>query len=173
VIRLAISCDICGNEKRQTNHWFAVYEQAGELRLTGWNSRVRLRAGAKHLCGQICLHKLVDEFIARTTEVRSQTNAAATADMACTDTSLTSAAARGALRPAARQRTPAELPTAEPKAQPEVLAMPERPCTEKMILPEPRFASRSWRAEAWERERERELRAIERHPEIARRRSSA
>jgi hypothetical protein len=33
---------------------------------------------------------------------------------------------------------------------------------------------RNWRAEAWERERERELRAIENRPDIAaRRRSSA
>jgi hypothetical protein len=36
----------------------------------------------------------------------------------------------------------------------------------------PRFSSRNWRAEAWERERE--LRAIEHRPDIAaRRRSSA
>ena len=34
----------------------------------------------------------------------------------------------------------------------------------------PRYASRNWRAEAWERERERELRAIERRPDRARRR---
>ena len=38
----------------------------------------------------------------------------------------------------------------------------------------PRYASRSWHAEAWERERERELRAVENHPDIAeRRRTSA
>jgi hypothetical protein len=36
----------------------------------------------------------------------------------------------------------------------------------------PRYASRNWRAEAWNRERERELRTVERHPDrIARRRS--
>jgi hypothetical protein len=32
--------------------------------------------------------------------------------------------------------------------------------------------SRQWRAEAWERERERELRAVDRRPEIALRRRS-
>jgi hypothetical protein len=38
----------------------------------------------------------------------------------------------------------------------------------------PRFASRNWRAEAWDREREREMRAIEHRPDMAaRRRSSA
>jgi hypothetical protein len=33
----------------------------------------------------------------------------------------------------------------------------------------PNYASRRWRAEAWERERNRELRAVERRPEPARR----
>ena len=65
VIRQAISCDICGTEKKQTNHWFVAYEQGGELRVSGWNSRNRLRPGSKHLCGQTCLHKLVDDFMAR------------------------------------------------------------------------------------------------------------
>jgi len=36
----------------------------------------------------------------------------------------------------------------------------------------PRFASRNWRAEAWERERERESRAAGSRPNIAARRRS-
>jgi hypothetical protein len=64
MIRLAISCDICGAEKKQTNHWFVAYEQAGELRISGWQSRYRKKSGARHLCGQTCLHKLCDEFMA-------------------------------------------------------------------------------------------------------------
>ncbi len=70
VIRQAISCDICGTEKKQTNHWFVAYDQGGELRVSGWNSRNRLRPGSKHLCGQTCLHKLVDDFMAKTLAVR-------------------------------------------------------------------------------------------------------
>jgi hypothetical protein len=66
VIRQAITCDICASEKKQTNHWFVAYEQGGELRVSGWCSRNRQRPGAKHLCGQTCLHKLVDDFMART-----------------------------------------------------------------------------------------------------------
>lgn len=65
MIRQAISCDICGAEKKQTNHWFVAWEQAGELRVSGWNSRNRLRTGSKHLCGQVCMHKLADDFMAR------------------------------------------------------------------------------------------------------------
>lgn len=66
MIRQAISCDICAAEKKETNHWFVAYEQAGELRVSGWSSRNRLRGNSKHLCGQTCLHKLMDEFMART-----------------------------------------------------------------------------------------------------------
>src|ERR1700734_4025418 len=72
VIRQAISCDICATEKRQTNHWFVAYEQGGELRVSGWNSRYKLRQGAKHLCGQTCLHKLVDEFMAKSIASRTR-----------------------------------------------------------------------------------------------------
>jgi hypothetical protein len=76
VIRQAISCDICGAEKKQTNHWFVAYEQEGELRVSGWSSRKRLRPGAKHLCGQTCLHKLMDDFMARTLAARTPQAAA-------------------------------------------------------------------------------------------------
>src|ERR1700749_595917 len=65
VSRLAISCDMCGAEKKQTNHWFVAYEHAGELRIGGWKSRYCKRPGSRHLCGQTCLHKLVDEFMAQ------------------------------------------------------------------------------------------------------------
>jgi len=47
------------------NHWFAASGQGPELRVSTWDKRSRLRPGAKHLCGQTCLHKLVDEFTAR------------------------------------------------------------------------------------------------------------
>jgi len=70
VIRQAISCDICGTEKKQTNHWFVAYDQGEELRVSGWNTRNRLRPGYKHLCGQTCVHKLVDEFMARSFTAR-------------------------------------------------------------------------------------------------------
>ena len=72
MIRQAISCDICGAEKKQTNHWFVAYTHAGELRVSGWGAQRRLRAGTKHLCGQTCLNKLLDEFIARSLQSRVQ-----------------------------------------------------------------------------------------------------
>lgn len=70
MIRQAISCDVCGSEKRQTNHWFVAFEQGGELRIGGWSSRNRAKSGSKHLCGQTCVHKLVDEFMAKTVNAK-------------------------------------------------------------------------------------------------------
>ena len=180
MIRQAISCDICGTEKKQTNHWFVAYDQGGELRVSGWNSRNRLRPGSKHLCGQTCLHKLVDDFMARALAVRVQPGAAEEADAevfaVATDTSLTSDAAYVEVESSARLLTPAEpaLPVRPmPRPPAELVAMPARGATEGSApLPDepPRYASRNWRAEAWDREREREMRAGERRRDLAARR---
>lgn len=80
VICQVISCDICGAEKGQTNHWFVCYEQSGELRVGGWNSRHLLCPGTKQLCGESCLHKLVSEFLAKSLPART-THSAASADV--------------------------------------------------------------------------------------------
>jgi hypothetical protein len=177
VIRQAISCDICGTEKKQTNHWFVAYDQGGELRVSGWNSRNRLRPGSKHLCGQTCLHKLVDDFMARALAVRPQPDAAEEADGAVaavgTDASLTSNAAYGAAESSVRLQTPKPELANRPilRAQPELVAMPGRPqAAVSSLAPDepPRFASPNRRAEAWERE----LRAFERRPDRVARRSS-
>jgi len=184
VIRQAISCDICATEKKQTNHWFVAYEQGGELRVSGWQSRNRLRPGSKHLCGQTCLHKLVDEFMAKAIAVRGHAAAADVAEIAelqeqavGVDTSLTSKAAYVELESSARLVAPKApaAPALTFKTQAELVTMPGRPYAETLapVVDEPpRYASRNWRAEAWERERKRELSAIERRPDIAARRRS-
>jgi hypothetical protein len=169
VIRQAISCDVCGAEKKQTNHWYVTCEQAGELRLGGWSSRMRQRPNAKHLCGQTCLHKLVDEFIARSSGQRAAApaeNADAHAPHTESDASLTSSTALEKSESSARL-----VPVSIPAAAPSLVAMP-RPISDpaplKSLPPPieetPSYSSRRWRAEAWERERNRELRAVERHP---------
>jgi hypothetical protein len=208
VIRQAISCDICGSEKRQTNHWFVAYDQGGELRVAGWSSRNRLRPGSKHLCGQTCLHKLVDEFMAKAISGRSQGVADelelsdSVADRRA-DRALDRSAAAGAGRDvvnggyvaagtayddgessarlvkpvsSAAPAAPRPLPF---RAHPELVPPPGRPQPppesafsgaysgsgpDQLGGPAaaadsaPRFSSRQWRAEAWNRERSRELR---------------
>ena len=179
MIRQAISCDICATEKKQTNHWFVAYEYGGELRVSGWNSRNRLRPGSKHLCGQTCLHKLVDDFMARALATRAPAAAQEEPEIEVrpmrTDASLTSASAFEEVESSARLITPPAPPVRQPLRLPvEVVTAPARTREVEAVVAEdaPRFTSRSWRAEAWERERERELRAVERRPEIAARRRS-
>jgi hypothetical protein len=167
MIRQAISCDICGAEKKQTNHWFVAYTHAGELRVCGWGVQGKIRAGSKHLCGQTCLHKLVDEFIAggATSKAHAATAEAGAEEPMAADTSLTCSAAY--MKPVS---SPIGLPA--PAMPAAVIAIaPTR------VLPEhaapivddaPNFSSRRWRAEAWERERERE-----RHSGLAVRRKSS
>ncbi len=201
MIRQAISCDICGTEKKQTNHWFVAYDQGGELRVSGWNSRNRLRPGSKHLCGQTCLHKLVDEFMARALSVRVPR--AATLDIedefmeqaVGADTSLTSNAGYQEIESSARLiPTPAPVVPVRPMApsmpvtpaaaapvrSPLRMPMELVPPAPRLRIEEvpapvsmdevPRYASRNWRAAAWERERERESRTVERHTGLAARR---
>jgi hypothetical protein len=189
VIRQAISCDICGTEKKQTNHWFVAYDQGEELRVSGWNSRNRLRPGSKHLCGQTCLHKLVDDFLARALTSRMPRAAQNDAEdeqlmgqAVKTDTSLTSTAASKEVETTARLISlSAPVSPARPplRMQMELVALPVKARAEEAAVAvnePPHYASRNWRAAAWEREREREreLRAVERHPGLsARRRYSA
>jgi len=198
MIRQAISCDICAAEKRQTNHWFIAYEQSGELRVSGWTSRHRLRPDSKHLCGQTCLHKLVDEFMAKSIAVRSKRRGegveAEAEPAVLNDTSMAIAAEARAARAEARATAAEAAAEVESSARlitapapvppkpvhrplPEVVTMPSRQLPQD---PSPlpadtlRYASRRWHAEAWEREREREQRATENHRDIAaRRRTSA
>ncbi len=92
------------------------------------------------------------------------------------DTSLTSDAAYVEVESSARLITPVTPPTPKTPIRPqaELVTIPARAHVDAVVpaVDEPaRFASRNWRAEAWERERERESRAKEREP--ARRRSTA
>jgi hypothetical protein len=176
MIRQAISCDICGAEKKQTNHWFVAYTHAGELRVSGWKAAGRMRTGAKHLCGQTCLHKLVDEFIAAHVSSRVQTapDAAERAEViAATDSSLTSNTAYAGPPSASSAFTTSGagvrgVPVRSLQVMPTaVIAIsPPRAADEpraSMAVPAfddpPNYSSRRWRAEAWERERERERRS--------------
>jgi hypothetical protein len=156
VIRLAISCDICGAEKKQTNHWFVAYESAEELRIGGWNSRYCKRPGSRHLCGQTCLHKLVDEFMAGTiAEDRAAAEPVAGSvretnvpeqPVVSMDASLTSAAAYEDEFGSSARLIPIAAPVSDTRPEPA-----PTPPTEPQ-----KYTSHQWRTSAWERERKRE-----------------
>ncbi len=170
MIRQAISCDICGSEKKLTNHWFVAYVQGGELRVSGWNTRNKLRPGSKHLCGQTCLHKLVDNFMAQAlaTPVRPSAEEELVVQAAGADSSLTSN--YGEIESSARLvTTPALVPPARPpiRLPMELVPLPVKVHSEPAAAvaeETPQYASRNWRAEAWDRERVRASRTGERRP---------
>jgi hypothetical protein len=57
-------CDVCGIDKKKANHWFMAFEDKGVLRLSPWSGLNPKRLSMKHLCGQACVHRLVDVFLA-------------------------------------------------------------------------------------------------------------
>jgi len=65
MIRQAINCDMCGVEKLESaSHWFVAEEQGGELRLRAWGASKGAKKSSKHLCGQKCAQRLMDNFTA-------------------------------------------------------------------------------------------------------------
>lgn len=146
MIRQAISCDICGTEMLNANHWFVAYDHGPELRISAWSAHNRVKASARHLCGHKCLHKLVDDFMARTLNTRAPSSAEAgtkpalNPDVPSADTSLIRTAPH-------RIQALSHVEELEPRTQ--------------LIKPSETFASRAasgstLRAEAWKRERQRQ-----------------
>jgi hypothetical protein len=94
-----------------------------------------------------------------------------------TDTSLTEDSAYDEFESSARLLTPPE-PVKRPVLRPtvELVAVAGRLRSEEPVVvmdDAPRFASRNWRAEAWEREREREQRSVNQHGGLSPRRRSS
>jgi hypothetical protein len=167
VIRQSVSCDICGTEKKLTNHWFVAHEQAGELRLSGWNSRYRSRTGSKHLCGQTCLHKLVDDFMARCLSARQLAADSPSIERpSATDTSLTANAAHDFELSSARLLVPVApakpiVPMVAPRTgrAESAVRIPVESAAATLTDEAPDYSSPKRRADAWQRERAREQRS--------------
>ena len=64
MIRQTVTCDVCGVHKFEANHWFMAFEQKGTLKISAWGGLNSMRPSMKHLCGQKCVHRFVDDFLA-------------------------------------------------------------------------------------------------------------
>lgn len=60
-IRQVTSCDVCGADKKQTNHWWKVKEINGHLVI--YKSDVNVPRPRMDVCGQAHLHTLVDRWM--------------------------------------------------------------------------------------------------------------
>jgi hypothetical protein len=65
MIHETATCDICGTDKKEANNWFMALEEKGTVKLSAWGGLKRGRSVIKHLCGQSCVHRFVDDFLAR------------------------------------------------------------------------------------------------------------
>ena len=69
--RTADTCEICGAEKKQTNHWYVALTTHNTYQLVTWD--VASQAGrlddnrAACICGQACAHRLLDQFLSGVT----------------------------------------------------------------------------------------------------------
>ena len=72
MIQQVITCDMCGAQKREANHWFIAREESGELCINGWNSPHTLSPGTRHLCGETCVHKLISQDLVRLADCATQ-----------------------------------------------------------------------------------------------------
>jgi hypothetical protein len=63
------TCDGCGAQKKEANHWFFATSVGGIFRLSAWNSSgIEDSGDESHYCGEKCVLKAVSEFLG------SQTN---------------------------------------------------------------------------------------------------
>jgi hypothetical protein len=150
VIRQAISCDICGTEMMNANHWFVARATGRELRISAWDPQNRLRS-LKHLCGHKCLHKLLDDFTAQTLSV----------NIATTESQAATVAGTGRID--SRVNLPAAVPIHS--RQPVDSRATEVASSAHMVAPSeqgaraPLMPHSLLHADAWKRERERQQRA--------------
>ena len=148
MIRKAISCDICGTEMLNANHWFAARESGSELRITAWNGHNQVRGSCRHLCGHKCLHRLLDDFMARAQQsgpIPSEKRP----DSAAISRRIDTSRASRAVLPAPHLPVIASC-AAEPESTARLVTSPQ-PFGER--TPPHRLY-----AEAWKRERERQQR---------------
>ncbi len=115
MIRQVITCDICGTQKRETNHWFVACEESGELRISGWNSLHLQFPETKHLCGETCAHKLISQFLMRLVDRETQ-RSADKSDTGCGACSTTKAILISAA--CAREHSPQDATAFWPERRP-------------------------------------------------------
>jgi len=67
--RVRYTCDICGVEKQDSNHWWeiAIFDKTTPLQLFAWENRLTGDSTWKkfHLCGHACVLRKVNEYLSQ------------------------------------------------------------------------------------------------------------
>lgn len=58
-IETTYACDVCGEIRGESNHWFEVVEHAGNIALAKFLGR----RTARQVCGSKCAHALLDRWL--------------------------------------------------------------------------------------------------------------
>jgi hypothetical protein len=76
-VKTAYTCDVCGAERKEANHWFvACQTHAGlDFHTWGWALREEMLNEERlmHLCGRLCAHKKLDQFLASVSFTTTET----------------------------------------------------------------------------------------------------
>ena len=57
-----VSCDICGTQRKEANHWFTYLSQAGQVTFYPWSeSNIPLHG---HLCSERCCMTVLSRTLA-------------------------------------------------------------------------------------------------------------
>jgi hypothetical protein len=81
---IVFSCDVCGNPKRETNHWWMIVTSEGKIGTTGttdgpvensstvgdrsfqvipWKLELAAQENVHHACGQMCVLRAIERFM--------------------------------------------------------------------------------------------------------------
>jgi hypothetical protein len=91
MLEQTVTCDNCGVVRQHPSNWFVIYDQEGEFRIKAWNPAETLGTGARHVCGQNCLFKLIEEFLVTQTKAARAAKAASKKQMPRVEATTTNA----------------------------------------------------------------------------------
>ena len=52
----------CGNERKESNHWFLIKIVKGDFLISRWNAKKANERNVEHVCGPGCLSRLISEW---------------------------------------------------------------------------------------------------------------
>ena len=61
----ATTCDVCGTQKKETNHWFFAVSSAKAFQVRTADSAFSIRKPAvkRNICGEACSHKALSQWL--------------------------------------------------------------------------------------------------------------